>query len=280
MLARPTVYTLNNRWAAISTGQRIAVPSSTLSTVDPDNFNQAVRSSISFEEVLLQVRVLPLINSDDQVTLQIEQNNDDIVGSQNISGNDIPTIGTQQLYTTVIVPDGGTVLLGGLISEDDRKTDTGLPVFVGLPLVGPLFGNADREKSRQELLIFIQPKIVETEVDLANAQADVAARSELADEALGFAAPKVTAEVKSRGGLLRRLLGGRRKRRRGRSFSRGRWSCGRWWRSKFVNPGDARESILLIWLKAGPGTFGDQRRVEESHDFGSLSLRATDDRDR
>ncbi len=207
VLARPTVYTLNNRWAAISTGQRIAVPSSTLSTVDPDNFNQAVRSSISFEEVLLQVRVLPLINSDDQVTLQIEQNNDDIVGSQNISGNDIPTIGTQQLYTTVIVPDGGTVLLGGLISEDDRKTDTGLPVFVGLPLVGPLFGNADHEKSRQELLIFIQPKIVETEVDLANAQADVAARSELADEALGFAAPKVTAEVKPRGGLLRRLLG-------------------------------------------------------------------------
>lgn len=205
ILARPTVYTLNNRWSAISTGQRIAVPSSTLSTLDPNNVNQAaVSSSISFEEVLLQVRVLPLINSKDEVTLLIEQVNDDIIGSQNISGNDIPTIGTQQMYTTVIVPNGGTVLLGGLISQDNRKTDSGLPIFVNLPLVGPIFGT-ERQKDRQELLIFIQPKIVENEVHLANAQEDFDARSEFADEVKEFAAPQVTSKARPKN-LIHRIL--------------------------------------------------------------------------
>ena len=205
VLARPTIYTLNNRWGAISTGQRIAVPSSTLSTVDPGNLNQAINSSISFEEVLLQVRVLPLINSKDEVTLLIDQVNDDIVGSQNISGNDIPTIGTQQLFTTVIVPNGGTVLLGGLISEDNRKTDTGLPVFVTLPLVGPLFGSASHEKNRQELLIFIQPRIIEEDAHTINAQADFKARSQFYQDVEQFSAPKVTSQAKSKN-IVKRLF--------------------------------------------------------------------------
>ncbi|MEM7010581.1 MAG: secretin N-terminal domain-containing protein [Verrucomicrobiota bacterium] len=205
ILARPTVYTLNNRWAAISTGQRIAVPSSTLSTIDPNNVNQAaVSSSISFEEVLLQVRVLPLINSQDEVTLLIEQVNDDIIGSQNISGNDIPTIGTQQMFTTVMVPNGGTVLLGGLISQDNRKTDNGLPIMVSLPLIGPVFGS-QRQKDRQELLIFIQPRIIEQETQLANAQTDFTSRSEFAEEVLEFAAPQVTSESKPKN-ILKRFL--------------------------------------------------------------------------
>ncbi len=194
VLARPTVYTQNNRTALISTGQRIAVPSSTIATVDPGSVNQAITSSISFENVVLEIQVRPLINSEDQITLNINQINDDIVGSQNISGNEIPTIGTQTLATTVVVPNGGTVLLGGLISEDDRNNTSGLPVFVSLPLIGRLFGDHSRQKSRQELLIFIQPKIVDSPVDLANAQADVQARSELAQEAWEFSAPQVKSE--------------------------------------------------------------------------------------
>lgn len=205
VLARPTVFTVNNRWAAIATGQRIAVPSSTLSTLDPTNVNQAaVSSSISFQDVLLKIRVLPLINSRDEVTLLIEQENEDIIGSQNISGNDIPTIGTQQMFTTVMVPNGGTVLLGGLISQDNRKTDSGLPIFVSMPLIGPVFGT-QRQKDRQELLIFIQPRIVEQDTHLANAQTDFTQRSEFAGDVLEFAAPQVTSEAKPKN-LFKRFL--------------------------------------------------------------------------
>ncbi|MFT5469526.1 MAG: general secretion pathway protein D [Verrucomicrobiales bacterium] len=210
ILARPTLYALNNRWSSISTGQRIAVPSSTLSTLDPNNVNQAaVSSSISYEEVVLEVKVLPLINSRNEVTLLIEQVNDDIIGSQNISGNDIPTIGTQKMHTTVVVPNGGTILLGGLISEDNRKTDSGLPILVGLPVIGPIFGS-NREKDRQELLIFIQPRIIEDDVDLVNAQKDFDMRSEFAEEVREFAAPKVISEAKPKK-LLQRLFQRRQK---------------------------------------------------------------------
>ena len=195
ILSRPSVFTLNNRWASISTGQRIAVPSSTLSTLDPNNVNQAaVSSSISYEDVALEIRVLALINSEDEVTLLIEQINEDIIGSTNISGNDIPTIGSQKMSTTVIIPNGSTVLLGGLISEDHRKTDSGLPIMVSLPFVGPVFGT-ERKKDRQELLIFIQPKIVEHQSHLANAQEDFRMRSEFSKETLEFAAPKVTSKA-------------------------------------------------------------------------------------
>ncbi|MEO0448632.1 MAG: secretin N-terminal domain-containing protein, partial [Verrucomicrobiota bacterium] len=208
VLSRPTVYTRNDRAAVISNGQRIAVPSSTLSTVDPGNVNQAISSSISFEEVVLRIEVLPLINSDDQITLNILQVNDNIVGSQNISGNDIPTIGTQSLATTVVLPDGGTVLLGGLISEDDNRTESGIPKFVSLPLVGPLFGNTRNEKNRQELLVFIQPKIIDSPRALLEAQSDVQARSSLSTSAMEFAAPKIRAESKpaSERNLMKKLF--------------------------------------------------------------------------
>ncbi len=194
VLARPTVYTLNNRKAVISSGQRIAVPSSTLTNIQPGSLGQAVTASISFEEVLLEIEVIPLINADDEVTLQIYQINDDIVGSQNIGGNDIPTIGTQRLLTTVMVPNESTVLLGGLISEDEQKSASGLPIFVNVPFVGPLFGSAQKTKNRQELLIFIQPKIIRNSVHQYNADRDLDTRAEVRDEAADFAESPVVSE--------------------------------------------------------------------------------------
>jgi len=162
ILSRPTVYTQNNRQAVIQTGQRVAVPRSTLSSLDVDgnNTNQVITANIDFENVLLRIEVVPLINSNGQITLRIKQSNDDIIGSQIIGGDEIPTIGTQALGTTVMVPDGGTVLLGGLISEEESKDEAGLPLFANLPLVGRVFGSTDSDVQRQELLIFIQPRVI------------------------------------------------------------------------------------------------------------------------
>ncbi|MEM7013592.1 MAG: hypothetical protein AAF585_19140, partial [Verrucomicrobiota bacterium] len=112
ILSRPTVYTMNNRRATITTGQRVAVPRSTSSVLDPNaaTTNQVVTASIDFENVLLAIEVTPLINAEDEVTLRISQTNDDIVGTQLIGGDQVPTIGTQTLQTTVIVPNKSTVL--------------------------------------------------------------------------------------------------------------------------------------------------------------------------
>ncbi len=191
VLSRPTIYTLNNRQALIFTGQKIAVPRSTSTVLDPDQnvTNQVVTSAIDFEEVLLEIAVKPLINAEDEIMLRIHQINDDIVGSQIIGGDEIPTIGTQALETTVIVPNGSTVLLGGLISEEDSKSESGLPLFVNLPLVGKVFGSTGKTSNRQELLVFIQPEIIDTNRDMVRADRENDSRYDLSDEALEFALP-------------------------------------------------------------------------------------------
>jgi type II secretion system protein D len=187
VLSRPSVFTLNNQKAVIQTGERIAVPVNTLAALNTGTLNPSVASTIQFQDVVLRLEVIPLINSRDEVTLKISQVNDDIVGSTFVSGNEIPTIGTQEMRTTVIIPNKSTVLLGGLISDDRRDSNGGLPVLTRIPVVKHLAGNTSRSTVRQELLIFIQPQIVEGDVDLAEAGADTLDRTELSQDALEFA---------------------------------------------------------------------------------------------
>jgi type II secretion system protein D len=193
VLSRPTIYTVNNRQATIETGQRVAVPRSTLSSLDVDqgNNNQVVTANIDFEDVVLRIDVLPLINADGEITLQIQQRNDDIIGSTVIGNDEIPTIGTQVLGTTVMVQDGATVLLGGLISEEDRKNETGVPLFSNLPLVGRVFGSTRDNVNRQELLIFIQPKIIVSPSEYEQKDQDMKDRTRLGAEAEAFAEAEV-----------------------------------------------------------------------------------------
>ena len=122
---------------------------------------------------------MPLINSDDEVSLTISQINDNIIGSTNISGNDIPTIGTQELVTKVIVPNKATVLLGGLISEDSRESRAGIPKLINIPLLKHLAGSKSDAVNRQELLIFIEPHIVQDGADMADANYDLIESTEV-----------------------------------------------------------------------------------------------------
>ena len=186
VLSRPTIYTVNNRQAVIDSGQRVAVPRSTLSSLDTggnNNNNQVVTANIDFENVVLRIAVLPLINADGEITLQIQQRNDDIIGSTIIGGEEVPTIGTQSLGTTVMVEDGGTVLLGGLISEEDSKAESGIPLFANLPFVGRVFGSTKDGVYRQELLIFIQPKVIRHAGDQLFADQNMKDRTRVAAEA-------------------------------------------------------------------------------------------------
>jgi len=192
VLSRPSVFTVNNGKAVISSGQRIAVPVQTLSSQGAavgQVGTASVASSIEYRDVVLKLEVVPLINSDDEVTLRIAQLNDNIVGSQNISGNSIPTIGTQELSTTVTVRNGHTVVLGGLITESTTNEHNGVPVLKSIPVIGNLFGVREKKKVREELMIFIQPLIVgDSSADQPNSHE--AGRTNIMQETLHFAADR------------------------------------------------------------------------------------------
>ena len=165
ILARPAVYTANNKRAVISSGQRVPVPGTTLSNVVTNGVlntsnTAAVQSTIEYEDVELRLEVIPLINSSREVTLKIAQINDSLGNNVSIAGNTVPIVNSQRLTTTVTVPSGATVVLGGLINDTIKKNESGIPVVDQLPYLGNFFKFQTHQRTRTELLVFIQPTVV------------------------------------------------------------------------------------------------------------------------
>ena len=121
--------------------------------------NLVSNSSIQFKPIELRLEVLPLINSDKDVSLEIVQNISERSGTTRIDNNDIPNISRRAVKTYVTVPNGGTLILGGLIKESMDYTKSGIPKLVNLPLIGPLFGRHAKAKVRNELIIIMRPVV-------------------------------------------------------------------------------------------------------------------------
>ena len=189
VISRPSVYTTNNKAALIASGSQVPVPASTTSGFTGSSTDLVTTSSIAYENVLLQLSIIPVINANHQVTLRIRQSNDSIGGSQTISGNSIPIINTQKLDTEVTVPDKSTIVIGGLISDSNERDTSGLPFLSDIPVLGYLFKDTKKTKTRTELIIMIQPTVVETEADQVVVNENEKARTILGKEAEESASP-------------------------------------------------------------------------------------------
>ena len=170
IVSRPTIFTSNNKKAIIASGQEVPVPVNTLSNVNSgliNNGTAAVQSSIEYKKVVLQLEVVPLINSEKEVSLDILQKVDSIVpnGAVNISGNQVPTIDTKYIRTNVSAQNGSTIILGGLIEDQKQKNYTGMPYLSRIPLVGALFRGTASSKQRRELIILMCPQVTLTKLD-------------------------------------------------------------------------------------------------------------------
>lgn len=183
VISRPSVYTTNNKLAVIASGSQVPVPSNTTSGFTGSSNDLATTSSITYENVLLQLDIIPLINANHQVTLKIRQTDNTLGGSQVISGNSIPTILTQEINTEVTIPDKSTIVIGGLISDTSKRTTSGVPWLSDIPVLGYLFKDTLKSKERDELIIMIQPTVVETDEDQIVANENEKQRTILGREA-------------------------------------------------------------------------------------------------
>lgn len=184
VLSRPVVYTQNGKRAEITSGQEVPVPVESLSDATGNiNNTAAVRTSIDFKDVVLKLEVLPTINENDEVTLDIVQVNDRVVGKQVVAGSEVPIIGKQELNTTVTVANRSTIVLGGLISESQQDQDEGIPFLKDLPIIGAAARNSVRDSQRSELMIFIQPVVVRSNGDALKASYDEDVRSDVGEDA-------------------------------------------------------------------------------------------------
>ena len=173
--SRPAVFTANNKKATIYNGTKIAVPTSTVTTLGGGGSANATsgsqQSNIQYQDVVLKIEVVPLINSAKEISLQIVQTNDTLSQTTQAVGGgvQVPDINTQELNTTVIVPDRATVLLGGLVTQQDTKNVAGVPFLSTIPLMGNLFKSTSDTTNRQELVVMIQPTIVQDNKELGEA---------------------------------------------------------------------------------------------------------------
>jgi type II secretion system protein D len=182
VISRPTIFTANNQKGMISSGQQIAVPSNSF-----NNGNVGGQSTnIEYRDVMLSLEVIPLVNSENEVTLQISLisqgvGNNRTIGS-GVNAYAVPDIISRELLTTVTVPNNQTVVLGGLITEESSDDVTGIPILSSIPGLGKLFSTTSTKKSRNELMIFIQPQIIRDPRSMEAANRDMDTRYKISDD--------------------------------------------------------------------------------------------------
>jgi type IV pilus assembly protein PilQ len=159
IISSPRVVTANQKEATIEQGVEIPYQQSASSGA----------TTIQFKKAVLSLKVTPQITPDNRIVMDLDVR-DDSVGNVVVAsgGVNVPSINTREIATQVLVNDGQTVVLGGILETTQREDDTKVPYLGDIPILGHLFKNTSHEDNKDELMIFITPKIVHEGVNVYN----------------------------------------------------------------------------------------------------------------
>jgi type IV pilus assembly protein PilQ len=151
IVSAPRVVTANQREAVIEQGVEIPYQEASSSGA----------TTIQFKKAVLALRVTPQITPDNRIIMDLTVNKDS-VGQVIVTslGVNVPSIDTREIVTQVLVNDGQTVVLGGIMETEYRETETKVPWLGDIPGLGILFKNKSKTNNKDELLIFITPRIL------------------------------------------------------------------------------------------------------------------------
>jgi general secretion pathway protein D len=157
VLSSPTLMVLDNRTATLQVGDQVPIISQQATSVAAPG--APVVNTVELKDTGVILSVTPRVNDSGRVVLDIKQEVSDVVPTRT-SRIDSPTIRQRKITTTVVVNDGDTLALGGLIQERSSIDKTKVPVFGDIPLLGTAFREKTDELTRTELVIFIRPRVV------------------------------------------------------------------------------------------------------------------------
>lgn len=157
VVSSPSLLVLDNQEATLQIGDQ--VPIATQQVRDTGAVDAPVVNTISFRDTGIILNVKPRVSSGGQVILEIEQEVSS-VSNTTTSGIDSPTIAQRKIQTSVIVGDGQTIALGGLIQESNNRTNSQVPGAGDVPIFGALFRNRSDISAKTELLILITPRVI------------------------------------------------------------------------------------------------------------------------
>jgi len=156
ILSSPSLLVLDNHTASINVGDQVPVRTSESTNTGTDAL---VTSTIQFVETGVTLQVAPRVSQNGNVVMDIYQNIR-TANPTNSSGIDSPTIDQREVSTSVAVPSGDTIVLGGLIRDENTDGNIGVPGLRNIPIVGNLFGTTTKTSERTELLVLITPTAI------------------------------------------------------------------------------------------------------------------------
>jgi general secretion pathway protein D len=157
-LSAPSMVVLNNQLAHIQVGNQIPVNQTSIIGLGASTSTDATASTVTYLPTGVILDVQPRVNPGGLVYLNVHQQVSSTLGTANAQGNF--TIAQRDVATQVAVQSGQTVLLGGLIQQDESSTDTGIPGLNRIPWLGRLFGTTSRSRDRTELIVLITPRVI------------------------------------------------------------------------------------------------------------------------
>ncbi len=167
VISSPSLMVLNNQKAKINVGQQVPVQTSTssLPVATGSTPSIALGTSIQYKDTGVTLEVSPRVNANGMVIMKLKQIVSDVAPAPATGVTSTATFDKKEIDSSVVVHDGETVVLGGLIADNYTITKTGFPFLTNLPLVGELFGSTDKTKKKTELVVLITPRVVTSKQD-------------------------------------------------------------------------------------------------------------------
>jgi general secretion pathway protein D len=162
VLSAPSVVVLDNQVATLQVGDQVPVTTQSATAVTAPG--APIVSNIDYRNTGVILRVVPRINVNGNVLLDIEQEISNVAGDANAKSL-TPTVSQRKVKSSIAVATGQTVLLAGLISERQERSRSGIPVLESLDWIGDAFSHNSTTTQRTELIIFIRPQIIRDGVD-------------------------------------------------------------------------------------------------------------------
>jgi len=159
VLSRPHIVTMSGEKASILIGGEIPIPSS----------NDNGKVSVEWREYGIKLNIEPTVDKDDNITskIQAEVSTLDYTHEVTTSDYSIPALSSRKAESVINVPSGMTMAIGGLISSDESKTITKVPLLGDLPVIGQFFRHTANTKDKKELIILITPTLVNENTPVA-----------------------------------------------------------------------------------------------------------------
>ena len=187
VISTPRLLVLSNQTARLQVGD--VVPIITQSATSTVTNNPSIVNNVTYKETGVVLEVTPRINSGGYVTMDVNQSVSNVVNTTT-SQIDSPTFQQRRLNSTISVKTGETILLGGLIQQNDNRQQQGIPILHDLPGIGPLFGTHTNGTGRTELIMLLTPHVISNEADSRGLTAHIEQQFQTVLDATTLASPR------------------------------------------------------------------------------------------